>query len=319
MVFSKLSLPVFALLALVPYSMGHMEMVQPPPRQSQYNPTYKGTPDYDMTSPLESGRWPYPCRGFGKGGVVQTIKAGSNLPVKIGGGAPHDGGHCQFALSYDDKTFVVLKDVFDNCLIASRDYSITIPAGAPSGRATFAWAWINKTGNREYYMNCADIEIQGNPNGSITGPKLLVANLPGYVTIPEFTHGGYSGKDLFPKRPTVKVTGKGSSETTPEPSTPSKPTKPSTTAKPTTPAKPPTKPVPTENPVKPSKPVPTEKPVKPSKPDNKPGRCSGFETKCVSPGKSREFKVCANGYEYTQQCAPGTVCRGGVNQMYCDY
>ncbi|ORX84215.1 hypothetical protein K493DRAFT_320146 [Basidiobolus meristosporus CBS 931.73] len=316
MVLSKLSLPALALLALAPYALGHMEMVQPPPRQSQYNPTYKGTPDYDMTSPLETGRWPYPCRGFGKGGVVQTIKAGNSLPVKIGGGAPHDGGHCQFALSYDDKTYVVLKDVFDDCLIASREYSITIPAGAPSGRATFAWAWINKTGNREYYMNCADIEVQGSPSGSITGPKLLVANLPGYVTIPEFTHGGYSGKDLFPKRPTVKVTGNGSSETNPEPSTPPKPTSTKPAPSSTDSAKPtPTKPAASDKPTVTSNPVPTE----PSKPGNKPGRCSGFETKCVSPGQSREFKVCTNGYEYTQRCAPGTVCRGGVNQMYCDY
>ncbi|ORY02311.1 putative endoglucanase precursor, partial [Basidiobolus meristosporus CBS 931.73] len=166
-------------------ALGHMQMIQPPPRESQYNPTYKGTPDYDMASPLDPGRWPYPCRGYGRGGIVQTVKAGSKLPVKISGGAPHNGGHCQFALSYDDNTFVVLKDVFDDCLIASLDFSIQIPAGAPSGRATLAWAWINKTGNREYYMNCADIEVQGTASGSVTGPKLLVVNLPGYATIPE--------------------------------------------------------------------------------------------------------------------------------------
>ncbi|KAK9768654.1 hypothetical protein K7432_000567 [Basidiobolus ranarum] len=312
MIFSYLSLPTFALLALAPYALGHMELVQPPPRQSKYNPTYKGTPDYDMVAPLESGRWPYPCRGYGKGGVVETVKAGGNIPVKIGGGAPHNGGHCQFALSYDDKTFVVLKDIFDDCLIASRDYSVQIPAGAPSGRATFAWAWINKTGNREYYMNCADIEVQGTPSGSITGPKLLVANLPGYVTIPEFANGGYSGKDLFPKRPTVKVTGNGSDVITPEPSTPTKPTKPTSTVRPVKP----TKPTPTAKPVKPTKPTETAKPGNDS---DKSGRCSGYETKCVSPGKSREFKVCTNGYEYIQRCAPGTVCQGGVNQMSCGF
>ncbi|KAK9760826.1 hypothetical protein K7432_014759, partial [Basidiobolus ranarum] len=52
---------------------------------------------------------------------------------------------------------------------------------------------------------------------------------------------------------------------------------------------------------------------------SKPGRCSGYETKCVNPGESREFKVCSNGYEYIQRCAPGTVCRGGINQMSCGY
>ncbi|KAK9686185.1 hypothetical protein K7432_015239 [Basidiobolus ranarum] len=238
MALSKLSISALALLSLTPYAFGHMDMIQPPPRESQYNPTYKGTPDYDMASPLDPSKWPFPCRGYGKGGVVQTVKAGGSIPVKIGGSAPHNGGHCQFAISFDDKTFAVIKDVFDNCLIASRDYSVQIPAGAPSGKATFAWAWINKTGNREYYMNCADIEIQGTPNGSISGPKLLVADLPGFPTIPEFTNGGYSGKDLFAKRPTVKITSSGGGQVTPKPI---KPTKPKSK--------------------KPSKPVPTTKPA----------------------------------------------------------
>ncbi|ORY05086.1 hypothetical protein K493DRAFT_161077, partial [Basidiobolus meristosporus CBS 931.73] len=160
----------------------HMEMVQPPPRMSQFNPTYKGYPDFDMNSPLDPSRWPFPCRGFSRGGVVQTVKAGATIPVKIGGGAPHNGGHCQFAVSYDDKTFVVLRDVFDDCLVGSLTFNVQMPSDAPSGRATLAWTWINKTGNREYYMNCADIEIQGRSGGYITGPKLLVVNLPGYVT-----------------------------------------------------------------------------------------------------------------------------------------
>ncbi|ORX86720.1 hypothetical protein K493DRAFT_319760 [Basidiobolus meristosporus CBS 931.73] len=230
---SKLALSAFALMLLTPYAFGHMEMVQPPPRRSKYNPTYTGNPDYDMISPLNAEKWPYPCRGYEKGGVVQTVKAGSSISVKLGGVAKHDGGHCQFAISYDDNTFVVLKDVYDDCLISSLDYSIQIPAGAPSGKATFAWAWINKIGNREYYMNCADIDIEGTADGSVSGPKLLVANLPGYPTIPEFGNGGYSGKDLFESRPNVKVTHAGSSEENPVPEL-----KPTETIKPTETSKP---------------------------------------------------------------------------------
>ncbi|KAK9746445.1 Chitinase 4 [Basidiobolus ranarum] len=55
-------------------------------------------------------------------------------------------------------------------------------------------------------MNCADIEIQGSTDGYITGPKLLVANLPGYSTIPEFPNNGPNdGRDLLAARPTITI------------------------------------------------------------------------------------------------------------------
>ncbi|ORY00942.1 putative endoglucanase precursor, partial [Basidiobolus meristosporus CBS 931.73] len=164
-------------------AVAHMEMVQPPPRHSRYNPTWSAEPDYNMVSPLSV----YPCKGYGKGGVVQTVKAGDSVQVQISGSAPHGGGHCQFALSYDEgKTFAVLETIYSDCLFPSTNYSVGIPVSAGSSKnAIFAWAWINKIGNREYYMNCADLEIQGTDNGHVVGPKLLVANLPGYPTIPE--------------------------------------------------------------------------------------------------------------------------------------
>ncbi|ORX83507.1 hypothetical protein K493DRAFT_140519, partial [Basidiobolus meristosporus CBS 931.73] len=161
----------------------HMEMIQPPPRHSKYNPTFTGTPDYNMVEPLGV----YPCKGYEQGKVVQTVDAGGSIQVKLNGIATHSGGHCQFAVSYDGgDTFAVLKTVYDDCLIASLDYTVPIPSSAASSsNVVFAWAWINKVGYREYYMNCADIEIKGSDDGYISGPKLLVANLPGYPTIPE--------------------------------------------------------------------------------------------------------------------------------------
>ncbi|KAK9720425.1 hypothetical protein K7432_004121 [Basidiobolus ranarum] len=270
---SRLALQALALMLLTPYAFGHMEMVQPPPRKSKYNPTYTGNPDYDMVSPLNADKWPYPCRGYGQGGVVQSVNAGSSIAVKIGGSATHEGGHCQFAISYDDSTFVVLKDVYDDCLIASLDYNVQIPAEAPSGRATFAWAWINKVGNREYYMNCADIEIKGDANGSISGPKLAVANLPGYPTIPEFSNGGYDGRDIFENRPIVKITnGNGNDGSDGEDSVEPKPDpEPTESIKPTEPTNPieptePTKPVEPTEPTKPVEPTEPSKTTEPSKP-----------------------------------------------------
>ncbi|KAK9763237.1 hypothetical protein K7432_010280 [Basidiobolus ranarum] len=50
-----------------------------------------------------------------------------------------------------------------------------------------------------------------------------------YVTIPEFSHGEYSDKDLFLKRPTIKVTGNGSDMDASEPSAPVKLSKPTAT------------------------------------------------------------------------------------------
>ncbi|KXS11541.1 hypothetical protein M427DRAFT_102285, partial [Gonapodya prolifera JEL478] len=110
-----------------------------------------------------------------------THQAGSSISVTLGeGGAPHDGGHCQFALLYDNgNMFVVLSTVKRECLRAEGlSYTVPIPAGAPSGDAIFSWSWINAVGSREYYQDCGDVTIQGADGGSLTGPQLLVVNAP---------------------------------------------------------------------------------------------------------------------------------------------
>ncbi|KAK9693788.1 hypothetical protein K7432_013732 [Basidiobolus ranarum] len=204
MIFSNILPSAAVLLSLATLAVSHMEMIQPPPRRSKYNPTFDETPDYNMVNPLGV----YPCKGYGQGKVVQTVKAGDAISVKLNGIATHSGGHCQFAVSYDGgDTFVVLSTIYNNCIIDSLDYSVTIPATAGSSKdVVFAWAWINKIGYREYYMNCADIEIKGSDNGYITGPELLVVNLPGYPTIPEFPQDGPNdGRDLLAARPTITI------------------------------------------------------------------------------------------------------------------
>ncbi|EAT85541.2 hypothetical protein SNOG_06890 [Parastagonospora nodorum SN15] len=37
----------------------------------------------------------------------------------------------------------------------------TIPTELPNGEMSMAWTWSNKVGNREFYMNCAAVEISG--------------------------------------------------------------------------------------------------------------------------------------------------------------
>ncbi|KAI8057628.1 hypothetical protein BDF22DRAFT_599709, partial [Syncephalis plumigaleata] len=161
----------------------HMEMTCPAPRLSQYIPGIaEPNIDRNNTSPTQAI-----CQGKPVGPIVATYQAGSDIAVTVGGPTPHDGGHCQFAISYDNgNTFVVLKDIVGTCMIGSLNYTIPLPETAPASKhAIFAWTWINASGKREYYMNCADVVINGPENGTVTGPKLLVANILGGPTIPE--------------------------------------------------------------------------------------------------------------------------------------
>ncbi|KXN67310.1 hypothetical protein CONCODRAFT_43007, partial [Conidiobolus coronatus NRRL 28638] len=142
----------------------HMIMKSPPVRYSSHNPFYKkaGKVDVDLNAPLggpRGTRLPFPC-GRPKGPTDTVMKAGESVKWSLAGGATHNGGHCEISLSYDDKTFVSIQTILGNCMKKGKlDYEVTIPANAPSGNATFAWTWVNWTGNREYYMNCADVII----------------------------------------------------------------------------------------------------------------------------------------------------------------
>ncbi|KAI9297410.1 hypothetical protein K502DRAFT_347123 [Neoconidiobolus thromboides FSU 785] len=192
-------------------SFAHMEVSYPYPRYSKFSPYYKsiGMVDYSNLAPLGSmDRFdkPYPCKGYPKGPVQASFKAGDTIKLTMTGGAIHDGGHCQFAISYDQQKWVVIKDVFTRCMLDTLNFDIPIPVGArPAKNATLSFNWINNVGNREWYMNCIDIEITGgNPSGTITGPELLVANLPGYVVFPQFNQGG-DHVERFAQRPQITI------------------------------------------------------------------------------------------------------------------
>lgn len=63
----------------------------------------------------------------------------------------------------------------------SLKWDFEIPESAPSGKALFAWSWFNLEGNREMYMNCAQVEIQGGASASTEDfnrlPEIFVANV----------------------------------------------------------------------------------------------------------------------------------------------
>lgn len=200
------------LLIFIQNVFPHMAMKNPPPRGSKYNPN-ENKIDYSLTSPLGPDR-PFPCGGKPKRNSVKTYKAGETIKVEFDGAAPHNGGHCQFALSKDDKKFIVIQTILDRCPLSLSE-QIKIPDNTPSGEFTFAWTWINRTGNREYYMNCADITINGVKGGRLKGKELLVVNLLGNETIPEFTNGGSGGKELLNSMPETALTSDGSTSSAP--------------------------------------------------------------------------------------------------------
>lgn len=292
--FLSLSL-VLVLLGSLSSVFGHMEMKYPPPRLSQYSDLFDYTEiDYDINAPLNV-KGNQLCQGKPAGPVTATLTAGQKFTSQIVGYAPHKGGHCQWSLSYDQgKTFVVIDTYMENCPLTP-NWEVTIPATAPaSNKAILAWSWVNAEGNREYYMNCADVAIkQNNPAyataGSVTGPKLLIVNQPGYPTIPEFLGNPKTGKELFDARPTitVKLSGSSTAPPTTPPTTPTQPTQPTEPAPPTTPTTPTT----------------------PSTPSNPPPPSTNC--RCQWAAFCGADSCGKTGAESACQCASGAVCQGG--------
>ncbi|KAJ2846757.1 hypothetical protein IWW36_004194 [Coemansia brasiliensis] len=213
-----------SLAVLAGLATAHLAMEYPCPR---FNPHCSPKPDlpagaswdYSIANPIppdgvlckSNTPWPKP---------VASWTAGQSVTVKLqSGGATHGGGHCQYSLSYDGgKTFVVLHQVLGKCFgqdDSQRDVTFTLPKDLPSSdKAVFAWSWVNAVGNREFYMNCADVSIKGS-GSSYTGKEMVIANHQGYPTIPEFNGNYETGVDLYKNAKDITVTGSGSTDSAP--------------------------------------------------------------------------------------------------------
>jgi hypothetical protein len=131
-------------VALVCGVMGHIKMIVP----------FNGGADLNPAQAM--------CHGS-RGKHNEPLQAGGSLAVKLEGTASHNGGGCQFGLSYDNgNSFTLLMTTDVSCPI-KLDWNVPIPAEAPScDSCVFAWGWIPKSsGGPEYYMNCAEVQVIG--------------------------------------------------------------------------------------------------------------------------------------------------------------
>ncbi|KAI1083755.1 hypothetical protein F5B20DRAFT_348680 [Whalleya microplaca] len=149
-------------------AVAHMNMKDPTPLAYKGNPNAKEPNiDYSITSPITKAE--YPCKGnlkllgTAEGASVKTYAPGGQYTMSVEGGASHNGGSCQLSLSYDKGTsFTVIKSYIGNCPTTSGGtFDFSIPSDAPEGdEVVFAWTWVNRTGNREFYMSCAVVSIK---------------------------------------------------------------------------------------------------------------------------------------------------------------
>ncbi|KAG5983530.1 hypothetical protein E4U55_007936 [Claviceps digitariae] len=159
---------VSTVLSLTALAHGHMQMSNPPPLLSKFN-KFTTSQDYDMVSPLHADGGNFPCKGHQRvlgtpqGQPVAQWTPGKSYSMTITGGAAHDGGSCQASLSFDKgASWKVIHSYIGNCpLQGESSFDFVLPADTPAGTMLFAWTWFNKVGNREMYMNCAVIDVQG--------------------------------------------------------------------------------------------------------------------------------------------------------------
>ena len=147
----------------------HMVLAQPPPYGSPNN------------SPLDPSGSDFPCKSTSNtGGPVTEMQAGSKQQMSFTGSAVHGGGSSQIALTTDNPAtkqskWSVIHSVEGGCPAKSAagnlgndagavnpdKFDYEIPASMKAGTYTLAWTWFNKIGQREMYMNCANVKISG--------------------------------------------------------------------------------------------------------------------------------------------------------------
>lgn len=151
--------------------------------------------------PISYSNFPCQATAAAYAGPTSTMTLGSDQPLAFEGQSVHGGGSCQISITYDknptrDSVWKVVKSFEGGCPARNTEgnigadnsataadpytYNFTIPDNIPSGSGTLAWTWLNKVGNREFYMQCAAIELSGTGGDQSNYdalPDMFVANL----------------------------------------------------------------------------------------------------------------------------------------------
>ncbi|KAH8836593.1 hypothetical protein MCOR27_011050 [Pyricularia oryzae] len=206
-------LQLAGLLAFAATANAHLQMMTPAPFPGYNSGPWGPQPDGTFN--------PFPCQGKMTGGTATDLKLGSSgNKLVFKGSAVHSGGSCQVSLTYEanltkDTVWRTITSFHGGCPIkfdgnmppnaeAVLDSGLTydVPADIPAGDAKIAWTWINKSGHREFYMQCGPVKLSG-PGGPKANfeklPEMVVANVEGFPCKTE------EGKDYKFKNPGSKV------------------------------------------------------------------------------------------------------------------
>lgn len=187
-------------------STAHMVMANPKP--------FAGT----INSPIDASGSNFPCQMPSYTGSATEMPLGSAQTLSFTGQAVHGGGSCQVSITYDtapskSSVWKVIHSIQGGCPAIGQagnmgdnpgagdpfTYNFNIPSNIPSGKATLAMSWLNRIGNREYYMNCAPVSLTGSGGSQAAYsalPDMVVANIN---TINTCSTAGLEGKDyLYP-------------------------------------------------------------------------------------------------------------------------
>ena len=165
-----LSTVAVAMLAMAPAVQSHMIMATPKPFGSPNN------------SPLDPSGSDYPCHMTTvdtSTGPSNDWAVGSTQTLSFSGSAVHGGGSCQVSITTDktptkDSKFKVIHSIEGGCpgVGGPATFDFKVPDMLPDGDLVMAWTWFNKIGNREIYMNCANVKVTGGASDTSKFEKL---------------------------------------------------------------------------------------------------------------------------------------------------
>ena len=184
----------------------------------------------DVLRPLSASGVDFPCTvsSFKVYGTLPTLTPGGEGQIHLFGSAVHAGGSCQVSITYDQpptrySVWKAIKSWETGCprladgnleglpldpkLTPQPLLSYNLPMGLHSGKATIAWTWFNREGNREMYMRCHAATIGGSNTVTATFDKMqhmFVANIaPAECEVPRMV-------DLKFPNPALETQGSGS-------------------------------------------------------------------------------------------------------------